>query len=132
MFLFFLLSLCTAWVTSQGNNKRQKATTNSIRDEKGEAKLPFLTRFASSHIKGPTMCGDTAQTFTLLCVRILSLAEPLLRVKFLSSHSSVISSPGNKCKLVKPCCKVSNFPEPLSNMWCPNLDYLICQLTLAI
>lgn len=33
--------------------KRQKATTNSIGDEKGEAKLPFLTHFCNEPHKRP-------------------------------------------------------------------------------
>lgn len=47
--------------------KRQKATTNGIGDEKGEAKLPFLTRFRYELHKRPRkMCGDISATLIRL------------------------------------------------------------------
>lgn len=55
--------------------KRQKATTNGICDEKREARLPSFTHFAASHIKGPVV---SVRTRIPLCTHIGSLADPIL------------------------------------------------------
>lgn len=57
LLLFFPVSFCTAWWHLE-EGKRQKATTNDIGDEKGEATLPFLTCACTRPRERPReMCG---------------------------------------------------------------------------
>lgn len=74
--LIFPYVILSCWGDTSRKKKRQKATTNGISDEKGESRLPFLTHFASSHIKGPTKwVVISVQIVIRLSVHIVALTS---------------------------------------------------------